>query len=211
MHLRNSCTRSTSACCMRQVPSGASGGRGVNGLIFFLTRKFHDTSVTRSRTCGKARIGSIVTGCSRSSSLSRVMHISRGLPLISAEQEPHLPALQFQRTARSLACSAWIWWTASSTTMPSRHLGRVVLEARRRRARRARSETSPCVMYFFSSMICLQLRAASAGSARGVSCMAPSAPAGEHDVERAERRILVRDSRRGSARRGSPCARAPRA
>ena len=47
------------------------------------------------------------------------MHISRGLPLISAEQEPHLPALQFQRTARSLACSAWIWWTASSTTMPS--------------------------------------------------------------------------------------------
>ncbi len=31
------------------------------------------------------------------------MHISRGLPLISAEQEPHLPALQFQRTARSVA------------------------------------------------------------------------------------------------------------
>ena len=48
----------------------------------------------------------------------RVMHISRGLPLISAEQEPHLPALQFQRQARSLACVAWIWWTASSTTMP---------------------------------------------------------------------------------------------
>src|SRR5437762_2098921 len=35
------------------------------------------------------------------------MHMSRGLPLISAEQEPHLPALQFQRTARSLACVAW--------------------------------------------------------------------------------------------------------
>ena len=32
------------------------------------------------------------------------MHISRGLPLISAEHEPHLPALQFQRTARSGAC-----------------------------------------------------------------------------------------------------------
>ena len=31
----------------------------------------------------------------------RVMHISRGRPLISAEHEPHLPALQFQRTARS--------------------------------------------------------------------------------------------------------------
>ena len=49
----------------------------------------------------------------------RVMHISFGMPLISAEHEPHLPALQFQRTARSLACSAWIWWTASRTTMPS--------------------------------------------------------------------------------------------
>ncbi len=29
------------------------------------------------------------------------MHISFGMPLISAEHEPHLPALQFQRTARS--------------------------------------------------------------------------------------------------------------
>src|SRR5215510_11646892 len=47
------------------------------------------------------------------------MHISRGLPLISAEHEPHLPALQFQRTARSGACSAWILWTTSRTTMPS--------------------------------------------------------------------------------------------
>lgn len=47
------------------------------------------------------------------------MHISRGCPLISAEHDPHLPALQFHRTARSLACSAWIWCTASRTTMPS--------------------------------------------------------------------------------------------
>src|SRR2546426_601541 len=31
----------------------------------------------------------------------------------------HFPALQFQRTARSGACSAWILCTASSTTMPS--------------------------------------------------------------------------------------------
>ena len=62
MHLRNSCTRSTSACCMRQVPSGASGFRGANGWIFFFTRKFQLTSVTRSRTCGNVRIGSTVTG-----------------------------------------------------------------------------------------------------------------------------------------------------
>ena len=46
---------------------------------------------------------STVTGCVRSMVLSRAMHISRGLPLISAEHEPHLPALQFQRTARSWA------------------------------------------------------------------------------------------------------------
>ncbi len=68
---------------------------------------------------GKARIGSTVTGSSSGRSERRVMHISFGVPLISAEQEPHLPALQFQRTARSLAGSAWIWWMASSTTMPS--------------------------------------------------------------------------------------------
>ena len=36
----------------------------------------------------------------------RVMHESRGLPLISMLHEPHLPALQFQRTARSFACCA---------------------------------------------------------------------------------------------------------
>ena len=33
------------------------------------------------------------------------MHISLGWPLISALHDPHLPALQFQRTARS---PAWV-------------------------------------------------------------------------------------------------------
>src|SRR5262245_57182044 len=46
------------------------------------------------------------------------MHISRGRPLISALHEPHLPALQFHRTARSPACVAWTRWIASSTTSP---------------------------------------------------------------------------------------------
>ena len=68
---------------------------------------------------GNACIGSTVIGCSVGRSSRRVMHMSRGLPLISAEQDPHLPALQFQRQARSGACVAWIWWTASRTTMPS--------------------------------------------------------------------------------------------
>ena len=50
-----------------------------------------------------------VTGSARFISLSRVIHINLGIPLISAEQLPHLPALQFQRQAKSLALSAWIW------------------------------------------------------------------------------------------------------
>src|SRR6476661_9631767 len=98
MLLRNSWTRSMSRCLTRQVPS-ASFGFTLNFRIDFFTRKFHDTSVTRSLIGGNARIGSTVTGSNRFSVFSRVMHISRGLPLISAEQEPHLPALQFHRTA----------------------------------------------------------------------------------------------------------------
>src|SRR3954453_13089920 len=109
MHFLNSWTRSISACCMRQVPSGASGGRGLKGLIFFFTRKFQETSVIRSFVIGNALIGSIVTGLSSGRSLSRDMHISFGIPFTSAEQEPHLPALQFQRHARSVACFAWMW------------------------------------------------------------------------------------------------------
>jgi hypothetical protein len=31
------------------------------------------------------------------------MHISLGIPLISAEHDPHLPALQFHRQAKSFA------------------------------------------------------------------------------------------------------------
>src|SRR5262249_47533214 len=104
MHLRNSCTRSTSSCRMCQLPSAASGGLGLNFLIFFFTRKFHETSVTRSLIAGKVCIASKVPGRSRGIEFSRVMHISLGLPLISAEQEPHFPALQFHRTARSFAC-----------------------------------------------------------------------------------------------------------
>src|SRR6202035_1349566 len=57
-------------------------------------------------------------GLSRGSASIRVLQVSRGRPLTSAEHEPHLPALQFQRTARSGAWCAWIWWSASSTTIP---------------------------------------------------------------------------------------------
>ena len=75
--------------------------------------------MTRSRITGKVRIGVTVIVSAWSKSESRVMHSSRGLPLISALQEPHLPALQFQRIARSPAWVAWSRWSASSTTSPS--------------------------------------------------------------------------------------------
>src|SRR5687768_8033370 len=119
MHLRNSCTRFISTCDIRHDPSAASGGRGLNFLIFFFTLKFHDTSVTRSLMIGKVFMGCTVIGLSTGRSLSLVMHINFGIPLTSAEQDPHFPALQFHRTARSVAWVAWMSWTASSTTIPS--------------------------------------------------------------------------------------------
>src|SRR4030095_16832067 len=118
MHLRNSCTRSTSSCAISQAPSGVSGGRGLNSLMCFFTSKFQETSVTISLILGNALIGSTVTGLSRGNEFKRVIHISLGLPLISAEQEPHLPALQFHLAAMSFAWSAWIRWMASRTTIP---------------------------------------------------------------------------------------------
>ena len=68
---------------------------------------------------GNARSGVIVTVSSSPNVLIRVMHISRGRPLISALHEPHLPALQFHRTARSPACVACSRCTMSRTTSPS--------------------------------------------------------------------------------------------
>ena len=58
-------------------------------------------------------MGSTVTGSERSSWFRRVMHINRGLPLTSAEHDPHLPALQFHRTAEIVALIRLIWWMAS--------------------------------------------------------------------------------------------------
>ena len=49
----------------------------------------------------------------------RVMHMRRGLPFTSALHDPHRPALQFHRQARSLAWCACTQWTASRTTIPS--------------------------------------------------------------------------------------------
>src|SRR5262249_50038085 len=118
MHLRNSWLRSTSSCCIRRVPS-ASLGRGLKAGISLARSKLKETSVARSRYRGKVLMGDTVTVSPGSKVSMRVMHMRRGLPLISALHEPHLPALQFHRQARSGACVAWSVWITSSTTMPS--------------------------------------------------------------------------------------------
>src|SRR5579884_3271646 len=85
----------------------ASASVGVKGVIFRLTAKLPETSVTRSLISGNVFIGRTVIGPSGSSS-TRVLQSSTGRPLTSAEHEPHLAALQFQRTARSVSTCFWM-------------------------------------------------------------------------------------------------------
>src|SRR5436309_15106951 len=68
---------------------------------------------------GNVLTGETVIASPVANSLIRVMHMSFGAPFTSALHEPHFPALQFQRTARSGAWVAWIRWTTSRTTMPA--------------------------------------------------------------------------------------------
>jgi hypothetical protein len=68
---------------------------------------------------GKVRMGATEIVSPAGNVFMRVMHIRRGLPLISALHEPHLPALQFQRHARSVAWVACTRWMTSRTTIPS--------------------------------------------------------------------------------------------
>ena len=75
--------------------------------------------MTRSRMMGKVRTGATTTASPTGRESIRVMHMSAGRPLISAEHDPHLPALQFHRQARSGASVAWTRWMTSSTTSPS--------------------------------------------------------------------------------------------
>ena len=75
--------------------------------------------MTRSRITGNARNGVTVITSSSVKVDIRVMHSNLGRPLISALHDPHLPALQFQRTARSPAWVACSRWMMSRTTSPS--------------------------------------------------------------------------------------------
>ena len=190
MHLRNSCTRSTSAWNMRHVPSGASGGRGENGLTLSFARKFHETSVTRSLIAGKLRMGSTVTGSARSSSFRRVMHISRGWPLTSAEHDPHFPALQFHRTARSLACCRLNLMDRVEHDHAFRYRRRVVFKPPALSVAAPDSKCCGVSHHFIASITDFSSLGISGIGARD-SSMRPSAPFADDDVHFAEGRILV--------------------
>mgnify|MGYP003693628705 CR=1 FL=1 len=93
MHFRNSCTRSMSSCRMRQVPSGASGGPRLELRDRLLGVEVpghvgHEVADRRERA---HRLDGDREDSGRSD--RRVMHISFGMPLISAEQRSALPGL----------------------------------------------------------------------------------------------------------------------
>ena len=66
------------------------------------------------------------------------MHISRGIPLTSAEHEPHLPALQFHRQARSLRLLRLDLMHRVEHDHAFGDFGRVIAELARGLRRRAR-------------------------------------------------------------------------
>ncbi len=68
---------------------------------------------------GNVRMGATVTGSPSANSSILAMQVRRGRPFTSALQEPHRPALQFHRTARSPAWVAWMRCSTSRTTSPS--------------------------------------------------------------------------------------------
>ena len=167
------------------------------------------------------------------------MHISFGLPLISAEHEPHLPALQFQRTARSPRLLRLDAVHGVEHDHPLADLGRVVAERALRLSPRQMRNTAfdmvlgSCFVVRGSGFLvrcswCAPNRrtanheratcsprssastpAGSGGSGTRDTCIAPPGLRLHDDVERRVGRVLVGIVLRGSGRRGSPCARSP--
>ena len=148
---------------------------------------------------------------SRLRSLSRVMHISFGMPLISAEHEPHLPALQFHRTreiGRLLSLDAVHGIQDHHALLHRRDVileaaaGRVSAPDSKHRLRRP--------SYFISSI--------TAFNSSGIGWKRPLLhdhlairAAVDDDVVLAPFRIFARESPRETARPGSLCAAARRA
>ena len=124
------------------------------------------------------------------------MHIRRGLPFTSALQEPHLPALQFQRTARSAACVAWMVWMTSRTTCPSSALDRRSRRTCRRLACRRRK--SRAWLRFSDSSVTSPRRTwpalpASAAAAERSIDIAPCGFLADRDVVLAPFRVGLRE------------------
>ena len=85
----------------------AQGRRASGSSATARRRRATRCSTTAASGATSSTTPSTSTRTSRAT-CCRVTHIRRGLPFTSAEHDPHLPALQFHRTARSFACSAWI-------------------------------------------------------------------------------------------------------
>ena len=199
------------APCATCRPVHRAGAAGISGCSSWR----RNSTRRRSRDPGSAETPASVRrspASTRSSWLSRVMHMSRGLPLTSAEHDPHLPALQFQRTARSFGLVGLNLVHGIEHHHALGDLGRIIVERRRPARRRARFERSrsSCHCYFISSMTCFSSAGISGIGARDTS-IPRRAPLRTTKLKVACTAVLVRDSPRGSVRRGSPAVRAPTA
>ena len=98
MHLRNSCTRSTSCWIHLPLDAGARLERRNLFIHFVVPRNIGDQILDHRkglhREHGDRLIERQANPCASCTS-------GAGLPFTSAEHEPHFAALQFQRTARS--------------------------------------------------------------------------------------------------------------
>ena len=132
------------------------------------------------------------------------MHIRRGLPLTSALHEPHLPALQFQRTARSGACVAWIVWMTSRTTWPSS--ASTAYSSNSPAAGVAAEDAHRDVRHQCASSNRLASSGGIGGSGSRADCHLAARALAHDDVHLRPTRGPGRGSPRACGRRGSPCA-----
>ena len=141
------------------------------------------------------------------------MHISRGLPLISAEHEPHLPALQFQRHGEVVRLLGLDLMHGVEHDHALGHLGRVVFELAAAVASPRQIRNVACMVGSSLHLLddLLQLVRHRRDRRRATPPSPPSRPLRTTMLNLPKLGVLVRDSPRGSGRRGFPCARSPSA
>ena len=106
--------RRPAGCARCHRPRRRVGGASFRSIVFF-ARKFHETSVTRS-LCRKRMHWLHDDRHIQVDGTSRVMHMSRGMPLISAEHDRHLPP-----------CSSISWQVGSLLRLDAVHPSRTTM------------------------------------------------------------------------------------